>query len=185
IGRRIELTQQALQASPPKGDLDKFLRLNGLAAFVDGPQLDAERRQILADELRRHLAENNFVLIEWAVETLTRRNHWHVERDSLRYKELSRHLMRAWIKALETRFQRDKGLAGEATITPMPAPTGPIQKDLGQGKPKKGEGLRDYLDAYAREQKQHVKVNTRQDMRATIRQFVECNGDRVVTSYTR
>src|SRR5690606_15297181 len=58
IGRRIELTQQALQASPPKGDLDKFLRLNGLAAFVDGPQLDAERRHILADELRRHLAEN-------------------------------------------------------------------------------------------------------------------------------
>src|SRR5690606_32200068 len=73
----------------------------------------------------------------------------------------------------------------EATITPMPAPTGPIQKDLGQGKPKKGEGLRDYLDAYAREQKQHVKDNTRQDMRATIRQFVACNGDRVVTSYTR
>lgn len=188
IERRVELTRKAFRANPSKGELDMWVRPGGLSelgAFVDGAELDAERRQILVEELRAHLAENNFVLIDWAVESLIRRNRWHVERDSLKYRELSRHLMRGWIRALETSFQRDRGEYLEGAVTPMPASKVPSAAEAGQGKPKKGEGLRDYLDAYLREQKQHVKVNALKDARATIRQFLECNGDRVVTAYTR
>lgn len=188
VGRRVEEVRRKLESDPPKSEFDAWLRPGGLlevAGLKDAPLRDAERREALATELREHLTNNNFVLVEWALQTLATQRHWHLEKDSLPYKELGRHLLRAWIRALETSFQRDRGIYDEASVTPLPLQQ--VERELAtdSGKPKKGESLPDYLDAFIKEQKQGVSFNRLQDTRATIRQFIECCGNRPVTSYTR
>lgn len=157
-----------VRANLPQSHLDLFTTpgVLELAALAGGPELDAERRHVLVDELRSHLADNSFVLIDWAVSDIILRNSWKIESGSLEQRELARHLMRAWISALETSFKRDRVVYEDAQVLPIPSRSLPEPKDERNAMPKNGESLRHNLDAYLREQKQHVKANTKQDARA-------------------
>jgi integrase len=178
---------QSYVPTPPLG----WLAAPGVLELMRArdPSLDEERRAILAEELRQHLADSNYVLIDWAVQELAQRHGWDIPPESDTYKTLARELMKAWRSVLETAAKRDKGSYEEpatvATLAP-PHPSAAESPPAGESissKPRKGETLADYFDAYLKECKAHVSPNARIDLWATLRQFVECNGNRQVTSY--
>ena len=187
----VEAKRQALvkrvQGRPTTDLMTVFLEPGGLLeweALAGVAEADAERRTYLANELRQHLTENQFVLVDWAIRDIAQRNAWVIEHESADYKTLGRRLLRGWLAALETAAKRDQGVYDQATVHQL-APTAPARHapEPASQNPRKGEGVRDYFDAYLKERKAQLSHNGKIDARATLRQFIDCAGDKAVTSY--
>lgn len=181
--------QEQLKRNPPATELEMLGRPGVLEILSasDASASAAEYRVILAGELREHLRQNEFVLVDWAIFTAARDHGWLVEPGSDTYKLLGRCLIKAWLHVLDVAQRRDSGVyEGAAEVVQLaPARFSGPSSDAHRLAPKKGERLSDYLDAYLREQKGHVKVNARKDATATVRQFVEAVGEKPVRAYTR
>lgn len=186
---RFEKLQRALRENSPSSDLDLLKRPGVLELLTDSDRsaMAEERRAILADELRQHLRDNQFVLVEWAICHAASKNGWLIEKDSPEHKMFGRMLLRSWLSALGTAEKRDRGDYEEPPLVV------PLHDTAAQAscsvkkttKPKRGESLMDYFDIYLREKKSHIKSSGLRDARATMRQFVECNGIKPVTCYSR
>lgn len=190
VEREREVIRQNFATNPPTTDLERVVLLTELSRLKNPRGLDPEYRRTLVEELKLHQDLNETALVDWAIDDLAQKNHWSIEKGSVEYKALARHLMRLWISALKTTFQRDEGIYDSevdvVSMAPAPALSAtPAATGHRSNKPKRGESLRDHLDAYLREQKAHAKPNTLRDARAAVRQFIECNGDRPIESYTK
>lgn len=167
-----------------------------LVSAESSAEMSSERRRILAEEIRQHLAQANYVLVSDAIEGIRQRHGLDIEPDSLTYKALGRGLLETWQQALKVAERRDQGLIDDESVsTGMPTVDRggrPSEEhrvvnlnDAGSKRPRRSESLHDYLDAYLKEQKEGLSRSGQQDLRATVRQFIECNGNRPVTEYTR
>lgn len=157
--------------------------------------MSTERRGYLAAELKRHLAESNYVLVSDVIEHASVTKGLDFKPDSLQYKTLARGLIKEWLNALDVADRRDHGVHDDDHLMTREAATGGGDRsrdrhsdvvDLAKERtrrPAKGESMRSYFDRFMREEKSHVKPNDAQTMRATLRQFIECNGDRHVSDY--
>jgi hypothetical protein len=158
-------------------------------------EMSSERRGYLAAALKKHLAESNYVLVSDVIEHASRTKGLEIKPDSLEYKTLARGLIKEWLKALEVAERRDQGVHDDDHLMTGEAASGGGDRTRGQHgdvvdlaaersrRPAKGETMRSYFDQFMREQKAHVKPNDAQSLRATLRQFIECSGDRPALDY--
>lgn len=158
-------------------------------------EMSTERRGYLAAELKRHLAQSNYVLVSDVIEHVGRIKGLDLKPDSLEYKTLARGLIKEWLRALDVTERRDQGLHDDDHLmlgAPSAGNGGRLIERQGtvvdlaaerSRRPAKGETMRSYFDQFMREQKAHVKPNDAQSLRATLRQFIECNGDRPASDY--
>lgn len=194
--RQAEMARARLVAecatNPPSSALEAVVRVLSIQCPEEIAAWESEKRERLAEELKQCLARNEFALVDWAIAELAHTNHWAIEPDSLTYKQLGRMLIKGWLQVLSTARKRDQGLYEEpdSSLLVSPVPThAPTVAAANEGrairKLKKGEGLRDYFEDYLKEARAGLRPNGLKDSRATIRQFIECAGDKPVTEYTR
>ncbi|WP_210526699.1 DUF6538 domain-containing protein [Rubellimicrobium arenae] len=93
-------------------------------------QFAADTRATYLDELRKHLAEDETVLIDHEVEAYVTENNLAVLPDSPEWRELAHRIMRAEIEALQRAQERDSGDFGgqpdDPIVRPTPAPRRPV-----------------------------------------------------------
>lgn len=126
----------------------------------------------LVSELKKHLANGETVLVEWAADEIIQREDWLIERGSRPYRELCHKLQRAWLDALRRANERDEGDFDEAP-----------QYDLLKGpdtpghskKAKAGETIMELFERFAKEQKRQ-KPSTLNQSRKIVRRFAEFVG---------
>jgi len=197
----VEVMREQLAArlakSPPKDSLELLLAPGVIEFEVakNAAEMSTTRRGYLAAELRKHLAESNYVLVSDVIEHASLTRGLDFKPDSLEYKTLARGLIKEWLKALEVADRRDQGVHNDDHLMEGDAATGESHRARGRHgdvvhlaaersrRPAKGETMRNYFDQFMREQKAHVKPNDAQSLRATLRQFIECNGDRPASDY--
>jgi len=151
----------------------------------------AEREQLLKG-LQSDLGQRSYVRVKGHIQRLIAARGWDLPEDSDQYRLLASGMLKAWVQVAENVVRRDRGIYEDVP------PIGPLQSayvsaaaEAGQPSAndkrvrRKGDGIRDYFDLYCREQKAGVTANATKDLRATIRAFVELNGDRPITSYTK
>jgi integrase len=153
----------------------------------------AEREQLLK-ALQTELGGHNFDRVAGYIQRLAAARGWNLPVGSDQYRLFASGLLKAWVQVVDTAVRRDRGMYEDVPALPSLQRVY-VAADVNQQpandrnavqKPKrKGEGIRDHFDAYLREQKAHVTVNAVKDHRATIRAFVELNGDRPATDYTK
>jgi len=194
----LEELRQRLTVNPPKTGLE-LLCAPGYVEYEvarDAAKTSTERRGILRGELTKHLAQSEDALVAGIVEAYCQANGLVLERGTYEYKSLVRGLIKEWIKALEVTEQRDQGIYdpqrdNEAAEENAPAGGGNASAevvDLSAERakhPRKGGRIRDYFDAHLKECKPHLRQSDLKVHWATLRQFVECNGDKAVTEYGR
>lgn len=192
---RDELRQR-LAANPPK-DAWELLRVPAHVEFGfggDQAKTSIERRLILKNELRAHLVQSDDALVANVVEAYCHAKGLVFDRESFEYKRLARDLVKEWLNALEVAERRDQGVydaehdAEEGTVEPSASSAQAKVVNLADARakhPRRGEHLKDYFDSYLKERKSKLREKDRQVLRATLRQFIECNGDKAVTEYGR
>lgn len=188
----------SLKGSPVMSERE-FLTMPGVGELMsakDAAEDAAINRNILRKELQKHLAQQNFVLVSDTLEAMARERGLAIEPNSLNYRLLGKQLLGAWQAALKVADRRDEGIADEvAAPLPMASPAPPLPAGASsgsvvelkpkQGKPAKGESLKDYFGRYLKEQKADMPLPSQRELWATLRLFVECNGDHPVASYTK
>ncbi|WP_133499617.1 site-specific integrase [Cognatilysobacter terrigena] len=195
-GREVQSSEEALQlsfvANPPSSELEALSRSLTVIGMREAAQTASENRAALRDALKTSLINNDFEMIDWAIQDLVERKSWRIEADSVAYKTLGRHLIKAWLNALATAERRDEGIYEDLPVAPagLAEPTVPSRSERRDvlpfaKKPKKGESLKDYFEAYLKEARSGVTSGGLKEARATIRQFVESVGDRPVDAYRR
>lgn len=191
-----ELRQQ-LMKHPPNAALE-LLSAPGYLEYEeakDAAVWSVERRQVLKGELKQHLAQSEDSLIAGIIDAYCRANGLILEPRSYEYKSLARGLIKEWIKALEITEQRDQGNfdpqydadhGGEEDALTGTAQAQVVDLAAERAKrPRKGERIRDHFDSYLKECKAQLREKDKQVLRATLRLFIGCNGDRPVTEYGR
>ncbi|MGN6383805.1 MAG: DUF6538 domain-containing protein, partial [Dyella sp.] len=164
-------------------------------ALIDRRESLRQRQKVLRAELADHLANNEFVLIDWAIDAIAERNGYLIEPDSWSYRTLGALLIRAWIQELDAADTVSLDLDIPSTTANLFA-----QGHLGQDAPandapqaRAGESSdlpaeRDILklfDIYWAEQKSGVSVSGEAEARRTIQQFVEVSGITDVTMFRK
>lgn len=134
---------------------------------------DAQRRKILADTMRKHLATGETALIEHEVDAYILENKLLIERGSPKYRDLCQRLQRAGLEALERGFERDRGDFGGTPKDPIVKPV------YGAARPraKPGQGMLDLFEQYAKENPKGIKADTFNQARRDIGLFVETVGN--------
>lgn len=178
-----------LAANPPKSTLaavtsDAYLKY---AVASGAAEWSTEKRVALADELKTHLAESNYVLVSDTINYLSHTHGWDLKPNTPAYNAFARELMKMWLLSLQTAAKRDQGdYSGEdihsssdhGNVVSLPV--------AGRATPaRKSPSLRDHMDTYIKERKPDIASNARQDLIATLRQFIECNGERDPTTYRK
>lgn len=193
-----EELRQRLTVNPPKTELELLFAPGYLEYEVakNAAETSAERRAILKSELAKHLALSEDALVAGIAEAYCQASGLVLERGTLEYKSLARGLVKEWIKALGVAEQRDNGIYdpqhhSEAAGEGVPAGGGNALAEVvdlsaeREKHPRRGKRLRDYFDAYLKECKPRLRENDLKAHWATLRQFVECNGEKAVTQYGR
>jgi integrase len=184
--RKLAEVRANLAAQPGWSPLQQltesgFLELQNMQ---EAKESAAEKRQHLAAALRQSLDHNDFHLVDWAIREAALRRHWRVSEGDLAYRKLGRHLLKAWLSALDSANARDRGDYGELderVIVPI-AQSGHARNQTAVAK---GEGLQDYFETYLKERHADVSASGMRDRRATIRQFVQLSGNKHVTAYRK
>lgn len=155
-----------------------------LQCMHERKETDAEVRQHLASALRKSLEDNDFHLVDWAIKEAASERRWRVPEGDLAYRKAGRHLLKAWLSALETANARDRGdysLQDDHVIVPISRGRPPTAVQ----RVRKGEELRDYFEAYLKECHPSLNASGLKDRRASIRQFVQLCGTKHVTEYRK
>jgi len=193
-----EELRQRLMESPPKTGLELLCAPGYLEYEVakDAAETSAERRGILKSELAKHLAQSDDALVAGIIEAYCHANGLVFDRKSYAYKRLARDLVKEWINALEVAGQRDQGIydpkhdVEDGVVESHPSAPAAEAKvvnlaDERAKHPRKGKRIRDYFDSHLKECKPQLRENDLKAHWATLRQFVECNGDKAVTEFGR
>lgn len=149
-------------------------------AARDAAKLDAERRQKLLLELRKHSAKGETVLVQAAADEALRRRGLAIPRGSREYRRLCQALLRGWIEALDRAAERDEGtwkgapadptvaksIAEQSAAAPsIEAPSIALAAD--------GETIEALFERYASENPRNVKVDTLDQSRKIVALFIE------------
>jgi integrase len=149
-------------------------------------KIDKEKREILDRELRDHLNDQQFVLVSDYIEGASREMGVRIDPESPAYRSLARDLMKQWLRLLDRARREDDGeVLEDVPEQPRgPSPAGKVVKLAdARGKTSITPPIDTLFDTYLREKKEHVKPTDRQNLQATLRQFVECVGRKAVTAY--
>lgn len=184
-----ELLRRQVERNPPTDMLavvssDAYLKY---AAASGAAEWSTEKRVILAAELKTHLAESEYVLVSDTINYLSHTHGWDLKPNTPAYNAFARELMKMWLLSLQTAAKRDQGdysgedvhsSGGPGNVISLPA--------AGRTTPgRKSPSLRDHMDTFIKERKAGIAPNARQDLIATLRQFIECNGERDPTTYRK
>lgn len=160
-----------------------------LEVLISAPELAAERRRVLAEELRRHRRLGQFVLVQHLIDDAVRSYGWQLEPGAPLHTRFAHLLIDGWLRALQIQDERDEGRLGAEEGVPAlrdaPVAGETVKPAKEASRPAKGEGLRDYFDRYLKEAMPQLGQAGKKDKRAAARQFVECAGERPVTAYTK
>lgn len=192
-----EQVRQQIANDPPKA-MAELIRLPSYLECI-GPsqaEISIEGREVLKRELTTHLAQNEYSMVRGIIDGYCHDIGLRIEPTSHEYKSLARGLIKEWIRALEVTEQRDKGIydpqhdneAAEEILHVGGGNASAEVVDLSAERekhPRKGKRIRDYFDAHLKECKPHLRENDLKSHWATLRQFVECNGEKPVTEYGR
>lgn len=167
-------------------------RMSLRALLLDSEGRAVTDREQLLKGLQSDLGQRSYVRVKGHIQRLIAARGWDLPEDSDQYRLLANGMLKAWVQVADNAVRRDRGIYEDVP------PIGPVQPAYVtaaavSGQPsandqrakRNGEGIRDYFDLYCREQKAGVTTNAIKDLRATIRAFVELNGDRPITSYTK
>ena len=168
------------------------IKLSQFNQFSTGDRGVKARQQLLA-ELQAELGALNYARVEIHADRIIQARDWSLEPGSDPYRGFARALLVAWAQVVEAAVKRDRGIYQDV-VSPDSIGLGPDQREsdpaplanpVKTGRPRKGEGIKDYFEQYCREQKAKVTSNANKDLRATIRAFVELNGDLPIAEYTK
>jgi integrase len=173
----------------PKAGGAKVSRL-GLFSVSDR---QVEEREQFLRALQADLAALDYGRVKIHVDRIIQTKGWNMQPDTDQYRTFARALLVAWAQVLEAAVKRDRGIYQDVApshfvdVEPLAVVAQSViaSKVTDQVRPKKGEGIKDYFDQYCREQKDKVTSNAKKDLRATIRSFVELNGDFPIGMYTK
>ncbi|MEO9228120.1 MAG: site-specific integrase [Devosia sp.] len=181
---------------PQETGLARLMKRLDFDVVIDRKQALATRRQVLATHLREHLADNEFVLIDWAITGIADQHGYLIEQDDQHYRLLGTLLLKAWIQELEAAddvFMNLDVPATTATLfqqghlgTQQPGndPVAPLE-----GSPTSAQTAeRDILklfETYLAEQKSGQSSSRAAESRRAMQQFVEVSGVRDVTLYRK
>lgn len=87
--------------SPSETAWDRFRQQHELDCIIDCKKGVAERGKALCGELEVHLEENEFVLVDWAIQQIADQHGYLIEQDGPHYRVLGALLMLAWIQELK------------------------------------------------------------------------------------
>ncbi|MCG6113425.1 MAG: site-specific integrase [Paracoccus sp.] len=133
---------------------------------------DANARKVKLAEMRKHLAKGEMALIAHKVDDYLTRNRLLVDRGSLDWISLARHMMRAEIEALDRSLERDKGDYTGQPRDPLVKPaTGPRRETA-----KAGESIMEIFEIFAGENPRGVEKDRIDQCRRDIGTFVELVG---------
>ena len=192
-----EELRQRLMANPPKTGMELLCTPGYLAyeSAKDEESWSIERREILKSELTTHLIQSEDALVAGIIEACCHANGLVFDRGSFEYKSLARDLLKEWIKALEVTKQRDQGIYDSRHDDDSVGESGSLTRtadaqvvELSEARAKRSrndERIKDHFQAYLKECKPKLRSSDLQAYWATLRQFVECNGDKAVTEYGR
>lgn len=125
----------------------------------------------LKEELRKHLAVGEPVLVKWAVDEIIEREGWLIGPDSLLYKKLAQRMIRAWLEALERSTERNLGDFSGAPQDPEVRKA--VERGLPAGPPK--ARLMDVFERFAIDQRRQ-NSDTLDQSRKIIQRFAEFVG---------
>lgn len=150
------------------------------------------RRAILRDELYRHMANNNFVLVGWAIDEIAERDGYRIDQNSHTFKRLGHELIAAWILELDGADDNFMELAKPVApaVAIIQAPGGISSNDdrvaSSQGRSTSpARDIRELFETYMAEQKADIAISGRAERNRTIAQFVEVCGLRDVADYRK
>lgn len=200
-GRQVRTAQEQLfliDQSRAQGSLSTLEAvLEGLDAnaLIGRSESLARRRTALRTELVDHLANNEFALIDWAIEAIAERHGYLIEPDGRSYRLLGSLLIRAWIQELDaadavamdldipstTANLFSQGHLGQQVsandappVPPSDSPAAPVERNI-----------LTLFDTYWAEQKSKVSASGEAEARRTIQQFVEVSGITDVTLFRK
>ena len=194
-----EKLEVSLAGRKPMTELERLISpgvLEYLSATT-AAEWSTERRKCLEAELRKHLTESNYVLVSDVLEGMAYSNGLDIKPESLTYKALARGLLQEWLKVLAVADRRDQGIPDDSLL--VDAVAAKLEDDavddgvsrtvipgVGRSKPSRGgQSLRDHFESYLTERKVQLKASDRQGLRATLRQFIECVGEKSISEYRR
>lgn len=123
--------------------------------------------------VRKHLADGETALIEWAADDYITRKGLLVEKDTHAYRDLCRSLQRAELEALERAQERDTGNWTGTPRDPLIAP--PASEAVMQAPP--GESIMNLFDRFARERVGSASLDTWRQNRKVVTLFAEFLGE--------
>lgn len=152
----------------------------------------ATRRQLLAAELREHLADNEFVLVDWAIRSIGDQHGYLIEQDDEHYRLLGTLLIRAWIQELDAADDVFMNLDVPASTTALfqqghlgtQQPANDAASDLTESFTSPPTAERDILklfEIYWTEQKTSSSASAVAEAQRTMQQLVEVTAVRDVT----
>lgn len=157
-----------------------------LAVAADAPAIDAEKRDLLAEEIRTHLGDQEFVLVSDYIRDASRELGVRLEEGTNQYRSLARGLLTTWLRALDVGKRQDLGEEVAEAVPAASAVAGQVT-DLAAVRLSKRstvEPLDKLFDRYLRECKAHIKPSDRQGLIATVRQFTDVAGRKDVRDYS-
>ena len=182
VERKRGLVRAELEANPQWTVLDALTKsdLLRLDSMAQSCETAAERRAHLADALRQSLGENEFHLVDWAIQAAMRSHNWRIEPGGAAYKKLGRQLLKAWLNVLGAADARDRGVYDSQDDVIVH-----ISKARETQRGERTEGIRHYFGLYLTERHQGLGKSALKDRWATIRQFAQNAGDKPVTEYRK
>lgn len=129
-------------------------------------------RRTQLNDLKKHLAKGETVLVDHMVNDFINRNKLIVNKGSPEWVDLARKLMRAEIEALERTLERDNGDYSGTPKDPIIKPvTGTARKQA-----VKGETILELFQIYAAENPRNISSDTLNQARRDIGTFVDYVG---------
>ena len=175
--------------NPPKSLLalvasDAYLKYSMASGAAEW---STEKRAVLAQELKTHLAASEYVLVSDTIEYLCHTKGWDLKPNTPAYNGFARDLMKMWLLSLQTATKRDEGdYTDDDLLNPKDASNVVSLPVAGRAtRTRSNPSLRDHMDTYIKERKAGISPSARQDLIATLRQFIECNGARDPTDYRK
>ncbi|MBB3065988.1 integrase [Limibacillus halophilus] len=136
-----------------------------------------ERNKLFRDPemaaLRKHLAEGETALVEWAADEIIKRNKFLISKESRGYEQLCHLIAKAKIEALRLAKERDQGIFEGSPNPEMVAQ--PSKEETGQSAPP-GRSLANLFELYAREKAETIKADTLDQNRKAVALFFEFVG---------
>lgn len=127
VGLKVTPPASPVQSRPEEMELDRLIRGTNEPFDVPDPRVgrewEADGRKVRLAALQEHIAQDNFALIEWAVDAFISARGLSVERDTPDYLRLCHRLMRAEIEVVRRMIERDSGNYGGTPADPLLADT--------------------------------------------------------------